>query len=530
MNNINVTQKLVSMHMLLIPKQHKIMRYSHVFLCLACVSLLSCSKFDINWLNNHTKDNNEDASKFSEIASIDIGDAGAAEISAYDPKTKRLFVVNNGTTNKIDVISLENITALTVIASIDVLPYGGLVNSVAVSDGLLAAAIESINKQMPGKVVVFKTTDYSVVKIIPVGALPDMVTFSPDGKYIVTANEAEPSTDYLVDPMGTVSVISVKENFSVVNIDFSSFANQQTTLQTKGLRVFGPKASFAQDMEPEYVTISDDSRTAWATLQENNAIAKIDLWSKSVTDIFPLGFKNYNLEQNSIDPSDRDNKIAFSTWPVKGMYQPDAIGVLSEKGIPYLFTANEGDVREYSAFNEAARVGTLKLDPSAFTNSASLLLPEQLGRLNVTTTIGDAGNDNDFDELYSFGARSFSVWNGKNGALVYDSKNELDQKAAQALLYDDGRSDDKGVEPEGLTLGVIGKMKLAFIGLERADAVTIYDVTDPSLPSFLQILKTGDGPEGILFVPAKGSPNKQSLLIVSSENDGVIKIYAAKQL
>ena len=233
MNNINVTQKLVSIHMLLIPKQNKIMRYSHVFLCLACVSLLSCSKFDINWLNNHKKDNNEDASKFSEIASIDIGDAGAAEISAYDPKTKRLFVVNNGTTNKIDVISLENITALTVIASIDVLPYGGLVNSVAVSDELLAAAIESINKQMPGKVVVFKTTDYSVVKIIPVGALPDMVTFSPDGKYIVTANEGEPSTDYLVDPLGTISVISVKENFSVVNIDFSSFANQQATLQAK---------------------------------------------------------------------------------------------------------------------------------------------------------------------------------------------------------------------------------------------------------------------------------------------------------
>ncbi|MGZ5133899.1 MAG: choice-of-anchor I family protein, partial [Flavitalea sp.] len=326
------------------------MYYKNLFLGLACFSLFSCSKIDFDYFKDHSKDNNDDASSFSEVASIDIGDVGAAEISAYDPKTKRLFVVNNGSTNKIDVVSFENFPMLAVVASISVLPYGGLVNSVAVHDGLLAAAIESVNRQEPGKVVVFKTKDYSLIKVISVGALPDMIAFSPDGKYILTANEGEPSTDYTTDPLGTVSVISVKQNFSVVNIDFSSFANAQTTLQAKGLRVFGPKASFAQDMEPEYLAISDDSRTAWVTLQENNAIAKIDILSKSVTDIFPLGFKNYNEEQNAIDPSDRDNEIAFNKWPVKGMYQPDAVAVLTEKGIPYLFTANEGDVREYSTF------------------------------------------------------------------------------------------------------------------------------------------------------------------------------------
>lgn len=506
------------------------MQYRSLLLVLACISIFSCSKIDFDYFKNHGKDSKEDPSSFSEIASIDIGDAGAAEISAYDPKTKRLFVVNNSTTNKIDVISLENLPGITVTGSISVLPYGGLVNSVAVSDGLLAAAIESANKQAPGKVVVFKTSDYSVVKVIPVGALPDMITFSPDGKYILTANEGEPSTDYLTDPLGTVSVISVKQEYAVVNIDFSAFANAQTALQAKGLRVFGPKASFAQDMEPEYLTVSDDSRTAWVTLQENNAIARIDIASASVTDIFPLGFKNYNAEQNMIDPSDRDNKIDFRTWPVKGMYQPDAIAVLTDRGTPYLFTANEGDVREYNAFNEAKRAGTLILDPAAFPAASALLLSEQLGRLNVTTTLGDEGKDNDFESLYSFGARSFSVWNGATGALVYDSRNELEKKAVELSLYDDGRSDDKGVEPEGLALGVVGKTKLAFIGLERSDAVAVYNVTNPVLPSFLQMLKTGDAPEGVLFVPAKEGPTKQSLLIVSSENDGVIKIYAAKQL
>ncbi|HMF70168.1 MAG TPA: choice-of-anchor I family protein [Flavitalea sp.] len=484
----------------------------------------SCSKFDLgDYLHgNKTK---EDPSNFTEIASLDIGDAGAAEISAYDPLTKRLFVVNNAATNKIDVINLADPASPAVISSIDVLPYGGLVNSVAVNDGYLAAAIESVNKQQPGKVVVFKTSDYSLVKSVNVGALPDMVTFSPDGRFILTANEGEPNTDYTQDPVGSVSVIDVKKSFSVVNIDFASFATQQPALQSKGLRVFGLNASFAQDMEPEYVVVSDNSQTAWVTLQENNGIARIDLQSKKVTDIFPLGFKNYTTASNAIDPSDRDNKISFNGWPVKGMYQPDAIGLIMDNGVPYLFTANEGDVREYNAFNEAKRTGSLILDKSAFPNAASLILPEQLGRLNVTTTLGDKDGDKDYDELYSFGARSFSVWNGNTGSLAFDSKNDLEQKAVSAGLYDDGRSDDKGVEPEGLTTGTVGNTNLVFIGLERADAVAVYDVNNPAAPRFLQILKTGDAPEGVLFISAKDSPNKQSLLIISSEDDGVIKIY-----
>lgn len=505
------------------------MRYKVFILALISTSLFSCSKLDLDRFRDHPKDIKENPSTFKEVASIDIGDAGAAEISAYDPKTRRLFVVNNSATNKIDVIDLQNLSALSVIASIDVTAYGA-VNSVAVHDGLLAAAIESTIKQDPGKVVVFKTTDYSVVKAVPVGALPDMVTFSPDGKFIVTANEGEPASDYLKDPFGTVSVISVHQQFSVVNIDFGSFASSQAALQAKGLRVFGLNASFAQDMEPEYVAISDDSRTAWVTLQENNAIAKIDLLSKSVVQLFPLGFKDFQLASNAIDASDRDNKIEFNPWPLKGMYQPDAIAVLIDKGTPYLFTANEGDVREYNAFNEAKRVGSLMLDAGVFPTAATLKAPEQLGRLNVTSTLGDEGKDNDFESLYSFGARSFSIWNGNTGTLVYDSKNELEQKAKESLLYDDGRSDDKGVEPEGLTLGEVGKKRLVFIGLERADAVVIYDVTTPGSPAFLQILKTGDAPEGVLFIPAKDSPNKQSLLVVSSENDGIIKLYMPDKL
>lgn len=495
------------------------------FLPLALVAVLaSCSKKD----DAPETILNEDPATFAEVGTIDIGDAGAAEISAYDPATKRLFVVNNGGVNKIDVLDFADPSKMSVIKSIAI--TGGAVNSLSVYDGRLAAAIEAADKQQPGKVTVYKTSDYTEIKTITTGALPDMVTFSPDGQYILTANEGEPNAAYTNDPAGSVSIISVNDNYSVVNIDFSSFASQQAALQQKGLRVFGPNASFAQDMEPEYITVSADSKTAWVTLQENNAIAKIDLTTKRATEIFPLGFKDYNAAGNGIDVSDKDNAVAFAAWNIKGIYQPDAIAVLHNNNIPYLFTVNEGDVREYDGFREADRIKNLSLDPAAFPEAANLQKDPMLGRLNVTKTLGDANGDGKYETLYSFGARSFSVWNGNTGSLVFDSKNELEVKCNSAGYYDDNRSDDKGVEPEGIAIGQMGNKQVAFVGMERADAVAIYDVTNPAAPVFLQLLKCGDAPEGVLFVPAKKSPTGKSLLIISSEDDGVVKVYSAKTL
>jgi hypothetical protein len=476
----------------------------------------------------------ENPATFTEIGSIDIGDTGAAEISAYDPVTGRLFVVNNfvannNPVNKIDVIDMSNPSAMKVIASISMAPYGGAVNSVSVYNGKLAAAIESLNKQENGKVAVFNTIDYKELKVIPVGALPDMVTFSPDGRFIITANEGEPNDAYTIDPLGSVSIISVEDNYSVVTLDFASFAPQQAALMAKGLRIFGPGSNpdFARNIEPEYVTVSDDSKTAWVTLQENNAIAKINLISKSVTAIFPLGFKEYNLDMNAIDVSDQDNAIALKKWPAFGIYLPDAIAVYEAGGVPYLFTANEGDAREYTGFTEMRRVSSnaTVLDPVIFPNAATLKLPAQMGRLNHTITLGNTDADPDFEAIYSLGARSFSVWNGNDGSLVFDSKNDLEQRCITAGIYDDSRSDDKGVEPEGIALGQVGGRKIAFVGMERSDAVGIYDVSNPTSPVFLQLVKCGDAPEGVLFIPAANSPIQKSLLIVSSENDGVVKVY-----
>lgn len=502
------------------------MRTLLLFVIAQALIFFSCKKADSDEPALIT----EDISTFSETGSLDIGDIGAAEISTYDPSTKKLFVVNNSTVNKIDVIDFANPSAPVLLTSIQLATYGGFVNSLDIHNGRLAAAIEATDKQAAGKVVIFNTSTYAEVKVIAVGSLPDMITYSPDGKYILTANEGEPNAAYTNDPLGTISIITVDNNYSVIDVDFSAFAASQATLQAGGLRVFGIGNNFAKDMEPEYITISEDSKTAWVTLQENNAIAKLDIIAKTVTAIFPLGFKNYNLDENKMDLSDLDATISFaSKWNVKGMYQPDAIAVYPGAGtIPYLFTANEGDAREYTALTEAKRVKSVTLDPIAFPNASALKADAQLGRLNITTTKGDTDGDGDFDELYSFGARSFSVWNGNTGALAFDSKNDLDVRVNTEGIYDDTRSDDKGSEPEGLTIGKMGSKTILFVGMERADAVAIYDITNPTSPVFIKVLKTGDAPEGVLFIPQSESPTGRSLLVLSSENDGVIKVYTTR--
>lgn len=471
---------------------------------------------------------NENPSSFKEIGSLTIGGEGAAEISAYDETTKKLFTVNNSGTNKIDVIDISDPTKPTLVKSIDLTPYSGAANSVAIYNGKLAVALEStINKQASGKVVIFETSNYALVKELTVGALPDMVTYSPDGKYIMTANEGEPNDDYSQDPDGTVSIIDVASNYAVTTLNFADFSNQLGTLKTKGFRIASPTNNFAADIEPEYITISADSKTAWVTLQENNGIAKIDLASKKITEIFPLGYKEYSLAENAIDISDKDGTIAFNTCKLKGMFQPDAISSFEVNSLQYLVTANEGDAREYSAFEDIKRIGSknIILDPTIFPNAAELKKDESMGRLNINTKMGDTDGDGDFDELVGFGARSFSIWNGATGQLVFDSKNELDKKANEFGTYDDGRSDDKGAEPEAVYVSKMGDKQILFVGLERADAVVVYDVSTPTAPKYLQILKTGDAPEGLLFIPAAKSPTKRSLLVVSSEGDGSVKIY-----
>lgn len=471
----------------------------------------------------------ENPANFSEVAQIDLGDEGASEISAYDPATKRLFTVNNADKALIDVLDLSAFPTVTKMQSIDASALGGVANSVAVSDGKLAIALEATNKQANGSVIVVNTSTLAQIKQITVGALPDMVTFSPDGKYIVTANEGEPNAAYSVDPEGSISVIDVSNNYNVKTLTFGVFAGSRAQLAQEGFRIFGPNASFAQDVEPEYVAISDDSKKAFVTLQENNGVAEVDLVTGTITKLHGLGTKNYNLAANGIDPSDRDNKIQLGLWPVQSFYMPDGLACYSWNGKSYIILANEGDAREYSGFAEEARIGSnaVVLDPVKFPNATMLKRNENLGRLKITNTLGDTDGDGDYDILYGFGGRGFTIIEAANFQLVFEPGKSLEEEVVKAGSYNDDRSDDKGVEPENVTVGMVNGKPIAFIVLERANAVAIYDVSNPAAPQFLKILKTGVGPEGIAFVAADKSPNGKSLLITSNEVDGTVRFYQA---
>ncbi len=484
-----------------------------------------------------TVDVEEDASTFTELDMIDLGAGeGAAEISAYDTLTQQLFVVNNDDAagnNRIDVIDLSNPANISLVTSIDLTTFGGAANSVAVSEGRLAVAVEANTTTDNGVVLIYETDNLSAAPAqVNVGALPDMVTFSPDGDWIIVANEGEPNDAYTIDPEGSVSVIDASGTaYSVQTATFTAFNSEEAALEANGFRVFGPGATLAEDVEPEYVTVSSDSETAYVTLQENNGVAVVDIASATVTAIWPLGFKDYTESGNEIDPSNEDGLASFRSgvqFPLFGVYQPDAIATFTVDETDYLITANEGDSRDYGGFSNEARISTLTLDATVFPNAAELQTLPSFGRLLTMQDLGDTGGDADYDEFYSYGARSFSIWD-TDGNQVFDSGNDLDARAIAAGIYDDGRSDDKGSEPEGVTIGVVNGATLAFIGLERVDAVAVYDVTNPESASYVAMITAGDAPEGLVFIPADQSPNDRSLLIVSSEDDGTVRVYQTNQ-
>jgi hypothetical protein len=222
---------------------------------------------------------------------------GGAEVVAYDASRTRLFL-SGAVGQRVTALDITNPSAPIRLFDISLAPYGGTVNSIAVSGNTLAVAIEDIVPQNPGRVIFF-TTDGQFISQVTVGALPDMLVFSPDGRYVLTANEGEPSADYINDPEGSVSIINLSNgvaNASVSTASFAPFNNRRDSLQLIGIRITGlNNPTVAQDMEPEYITITPDSRTAYVTLQENNAIATIDIATATVRELLPLTQTDYRM-------------------------------------------------------------------------------------------------------------------------------------------------------------------------------------------------------------------------------------------
>lgn len=506
-----------------------------------------------------------------------------AEIAAYDSNRQLLYVVSGGT--QLEAVDISDPTNPTQAAALDLgllgAPIDGASSITYSSDSdLLAIAIAADPVTDAGSVVVVDLSAategnlIAAVKVLTVGALPDSLTFTPDGSKIVVANEGEPeaiedadgNVTGFTDPEGSVSIIDVSGDFgdlsdaNVSTADFSAFNGQAESLRAAGVRLFPDVVdgglTVAQDLEPEFVAVSPDSTKAFVTLQENNAIAIVDLATATVESIQPLGLKDYSQPGNGLDASDRDDDINgginIDLEPVFGLYMPDTIASFESNGETYYVIANEGDDRGDADDDDNPRGDAVRLkdldDVSSFGRDgvaldpsidAALLEDEELGRLAISSIDGDTDGDGDIDQLVGYGGRSFSVLNSA-GEIIFDSGDQIAQITAELTpeLFNanngdpedvDTRSDNKGAEPEAITTGVINGTPYAFVGLERAGGgVLVYDLSNPAQPEFIQYARDNEdiAPEGLVFIDAADSPNGETLLAVANEVSNTVALYS----
>jgi hypothetical protein len=474
-------------------------------------------------------------------------DEGAAEAAAFSVASQRTYIGNQSavTGPRVMVLDGSDPSNLTLLHEIDTSDYGAP-TSIATHGNLVAVAIPNgTDETLPGVVMFLNAFDNTGVPllVVPVGPVPDYVTFTPDGTKVLTANEGQPGDT--VDPEGSISVIDVSNglgNATESKITFSKFNTHQNQLLANGVR-FLPDRDPAQSFEPEYIAVHPNSNLAWVTLQENNAIAMVNLTAGKVNWVKGLGVKDHSQPANALDPSDRDGAIQIDTWPVEGLYQPDGITAFMSGGELYLATANEGD----NFAGENARAGSLEWDDAAFPDEAELKSNTQLGRLNISQTFGDTDGDGDLDHLYSFGSRSFTIWSS-DAEKVFDSGDDFEQITADAYPANfnasntnnsfDDRSDDKGPEPTTVVVGEVAGSNYAFITIERTGGIMMYDVSQPQAPTFVEYVNTRDfnetpgpgtggdlHPENLVFVPAHQSPTGEALLLVSYQVSGSVRIF-----
>jgi len=508
--------------------------------------------------------------------STGVFDAGGSEIPAYDPETEQVFVVN-ANAGAVDVLDAADPTDPTKVATIETgeqFTDAGATNSVAVNDGTVAVAVAAENEQAPGRLLFYDASSLAFLASAEVGVLPDYVTFSPSGEHVLSADEGEPSDDYSVDPEGGVSIVDIADGVGAATVrtaGFGAFDDRREELIGDGVRIFGRNAdresTVAEDLEPEGIAVSRDSKTAWVTLQENNALAVVDVAAAEVTDVVALGYKDCSEPGNGLDAVD-DGEANIRQEPVFGMYQPDAIDTYAVRGETYVVTPTEGDAREYDGLTEATdidvddreedgevvTVGELRAagrlaDPNA--------VPDRLDGLEVTAYPPFVdGQPEEYEELYAFGGRSFAIWTA-DGELVFESGDEFERIIAEQypenFNSDDGEngldeeSEASGPEPEGVAVGRVAGEQYAFIGIEEMGGVMVYKITDPHDPEFVQYVNTRDfsvepeddieegdapadaagdlGPEGLAFVSEEDSPVDDALLVVGFETSGTTGIF-----
>lgn len=517
----------------------------------------------------------------------------AAQAVAYDPRSRHLFVVNQADLS-LDIYSIENILKHPYTA----LPYRKIYTDrlfgpgetnrwtpdhVDVRWGTVAFAMSSSTITDPGRVALLDA-DGRLLRSYTVGPRPDMLAFTPNGRFIVVANEGRPDDSYTNDPGGSISIIDPWNRFArhrpaVRTAGFKRFNPLKEKLIASGVRIFGPctrsaqqtcdadgSATVAQDLEPVFLAVSGDSSTAWVNMESNNALARVDIDRATVVDIVPLGLKDHMLPGNELDAT-RDQAFDLRNWPVLGMYMSSAGALFSTHRNEYLVTANRGNWREVGSYDEKTDVRTACANAQIDQATCALIdAPDAISTLKIAK-YPYRYDPAPFPKLaapYSYGGRSFSILSD-TGRRIYDSGSQLEALTWRACpayfnsqsdqnTFDD-RSGQKGPEPQGVAVGRVGHREYAFISLKRIGGIMVYDVTDPRQPIFQQYINNRDfavepktslaalpppyndtelyvncdagdiQPEDVVFVDARHSPTHTPLLLVTSDYSGSMTIF-----
>lgn len=512
----------------------------------------------------------DDLFSISKIAEYSVGttnkDGGVAEIVKYNKDNNKFYLVN-GSTNppSLDIVSLgEAAGTLAKETSINV-------KAMAESGGfefgdLTSVAIDKVNKRIyaavqekdhtkQGKILAL-SYDGTYITEYAAGIQPDMITVTADGKFVMTADEGEPR-DGINDPEGSVTIVNIATGASQ-QLYFDEPAIIDDGVHIRGavaggqITGAGTKEDAKFDIEPEYIALSQDQKLAYVSLQDNNAIAVVDIEAAKILSVKGLGLKDHSVAGNELDLLG-DGVIKQENAPFRGIYMPDGISAQAINGKTYLFTANEGDATEWpeedTTRKNVSTVGALKGKLQSDSPAYQFLAGKT--EYDALEAASDWGNDG----IYLFGARSFSIWDAdallENDALapVYDSGSDFEVITGQRVpeFYNvsnskvkmDERSVKKGPEPEDIKTALVGSRVLAFVGLERVGGFMTYDVTTPSASQFVNYtntreylnadnkvnLDTDTGPEGLEFISAADSPTGLPLLLVAYEVGGKVGVY-----
>ncbi|MBM7550644.1 choice-of-anchor I family protein [Peptoniphilus gorbachii] len=527
-----------------------------IILKLGLVTVTCMSLFVPAFAAETYQKNDSDRGFVRELSSYSVGRAnangGVAEIVTYNKKDKVFYLVS-GVTQSIDLVKINSDGSTECKKRINIgdalkgqdINVGDM-TSVSYSNekNLLAVAVQDEDYKNNGHIVILDK-DGNFVEAYESGVQPDMVTFTKDGKYILSADEGEPREGYdkgAVDPKGSVTIINVEDK-STNKVEF----NIDRDKALKDGLLLKKDSNPVEDLEPEYIAISDDNKTAYVSLQENNAIASIDIESGKINYVKGLGFIDHSLPGNEIDAvrGKGDNaKIDIKRDNFFGTPMPDGIAFLSKDGKDYILTANEGDAREWGKKkNKYENTKSKKFDEKA----------------NKKTEYLDNDKTDGLDEnkIYLLGGRSFSIYDASDLTRVYNSGSDFEKITARIFpdffntSYDedkgpdklDARSNKKGPEAENIAVLNIKDKTYAIVGLERISGIMIYDITDPSNPVYkdyfnnrifiksvndkeeIGLEKRGNiGPEGLCAIEAKDSPTGKPLVLVANEVSGTVQV------